>query len=64
MMIRFVLNRYAYDYSKKAIFNNAEQSIIDVPIPEAVENAIKDGFSLERVGLIQDASNIPTGIYS
>ncbi len=64
MMIRFVLNRYVYDYSKKAIFNNAEQSIIDVPIPEAVENAIKDGFSLERVGLIQDTSNIPTGIYS
>lgn len=57
MMIRFTLRKYKYDYSKLSIVDNSEQAVIDVEIPESVENMLQDGYILERVGVVNDVTN-------
>ena len=58
MMIRFQMRKYKYDYSKLSIVDNSEQAVIDIEIPETVENMLQDGYILERVGVVNDASNV------
>ena len=57
MMIRFTLRKYKYDYTKLSIVDNSEQAVIDIEIPETVENMLQDGYILERVGVVNDVSN-------
>ncbi len=57
MMIRFQMRKYKYDYSKLSIVDNSEQAVIDIEIPETVENMLQDGYILERVGVVNDVSN-------
>lgn len=57
MMIRFALRKYKYDYTKLSIVDNSEQAVIDVEIPESVDNLLQDGYILERVGVVNDVSN-------
>lgn len=58
MMIRFVMRKYKYDYSKLSVIDNSEQAIVDVEIPESVERMLQDGYILERVGVVSDVSNV------
>lgn len=57
MMIRFTLRKYKYDYTKLSIVDNSEQAVLDIEIPETVENMLQDGYILERVGVVNDVSN-------
>lgn len=57
MMIRFDMRKYKYDYSKLSVIDNSEQAVVDVEVPESVENMLQDGYILERVGVINDVSN-------
>lgn len=56
MIIRFQMRKYTYD---KSIQNCAigETSVLDIPVPEAVEEAIKNGFLLDSVGIVPEVSN-------
>lgn len=58
MMIRFVMRKYKYDYSKLSIVDNSEQAVVDVEVPESVKNMLQDGYILERVGVVNDVSNV------
>ncbi len=57
MMIRFVMRKYKYDYSKLSVIDNSEQAVVDIEIPESVESMLQDGYILERVGVVNDVSN-------
>lgn len=62
MMIRFVMRKYKYDYSVSTINANSEQAIVDIDVPESVQRMLQDGYILERVGPVNDASNTVSNI--
>lgn len=58
MMIRFVMRKYKYDYSKLSVIDNSEQAVVDIDVPESVRRMLQDGYILERVGVVNDVSNV------
>lgn len=62
MMIRFAMRKYKYDYSVSNINANSEQAIVDIDIPESVQRLLQDGYILERVGVINDATNAVSNV--
>lgn len=56
MMVRFQMRKYTYDQNIQNCVIG-ETSVLDIPVPEAVEKAIKNGFLLENVGIVPDVSN-------
>lgn len=56
MMVRFQMRKYIYDRNIQNCVTG-ETSVLDIPVPEAVEEAIKNGFLLDSVGIVPEVSN-------